>query len=227
MINVAWWKEHNNFGDCLTPVLLKRLFSIDSQWSEPENADLIGIGSYLDNLTPTYKGIIWGSGLMFPKDVVFPDAKILALRGKLTTEHTAINTVVGDPGLLCKLICPAGIKKKYYVGVIPHWNDKLTGDSFVAHEIDITQDIDKVIYEVASCKHIVSSSLHGLILADSLNIPRKWVKSPKNPGNGFKFRDYQSVFGDFITPGLWYKADPKKVDKICQSLLKVLKETIK
>ena len=45
-----------------------------------------------------------------------------------------------------------------------------------------------------SCKHIISSSLHGLICSDSLGIPNRWIKLSQLLGNDFKFKDYYSVF---------------------------------
>ena len=44
---------------------------------------------------------------------------------------------------------------------------------------------------IASCNFIISSSLHGLIAADSLNIPHVWMKiSNKIIGGNWKFNDY-------------------------------------
>ena len=43
----------------------------------------------------------------------------------------------------------------------------------------------KCIKQIADCE-IISSALHGLIAADSLNIPNKWIKlSNKLVGNNF------------------------------------------
>ena len=51
------------------------------------------------------------------------------------------------------------------------------------------EDIDK-------CDFILSSSLHGIIVADSFNIPNAWIYlTDKVIGKGFKFHDYFSAIG--------------------------------
>ena len=47
-----------------------------------------------------------------------------------------------------------------------------------------------------SCETIASSSLHGLIAADSFHIPNLWIKlSNRIIGNDFKYHDYYSSYG--------------------------------
>ena len=54
----------------------------------------------------------------------------------------------------------------------------------------------EVIDEILKCNKIVSSSLHGIVLAEAYGIPAKWEKySDDVLGNGFKFRDYLSGTG--------------------------------
>jgi len=227
-LKVAYWNTNNNFGDCLTPILLERLFGIKSEWVEPEKAEFVGIGSLLETFSKNYKGIIWGSGKMFEEsEIDLSEAKVLALRGKLTLSKTKCEcSVFGDPGLLAKLIAPTGIKKEYEFGIINHWNDKRQKYGEHNNIIDITSGIDNVILETLKCKKIVTSSLHGLILADSLGIPRLWSPSESSPGGSFKFDDYQSNFGIKLTPYKWYKIDPKKVDEINKKLINSLKSIL-
>lgn len=48
-----------------------------------------------------------------------------------------------------------------------------------------------------SCKCVLSSSLHGLIVADALGVPnRRIVLSDKIIGGDLKFDDYYSVYFD-------------------------------
>lgn len=67
--------------------------------------------------------------------------------------------------------------------------------------IDMEANPIEIIKRVAECKTIVSSALHGLILADSLNIPNAWSKASNLLiGNDYKFKDYYSVFGENFVP---------------------------
>ena len=48
---------------------------------------------------------------------------------------------------------------------------------------------------ISECECIISSSLHGLIIADSFLIPNQMVHlTDKLYGDGFKFDDYYSNF---------------------------------
>ena len=67
--------------------------------------------------------------------------------------------------------------------------------------INVSQKIDSFIKNVDQCEHIISSSLHGIITAHSLEIPSAWIYlSDKVLGHGFKFRDYASAFDTILEP---------------------------
>ncbi len=70
--------------------------------------------------------------------------------------------------------------------------------------IDPRRPPQEVVRDIASCKEVFSSSLHGLVAADSLGIPNRWVEleTPHADvaANRFKFEDYYSAFGVSRTP---------------------------
>jgi hypothetical protein len=77
--------------------------------------------------------------------------------------------------------------------------------------LDPGGDPIEMVYDAAHCERIVSSSLHGLILADALGIPTMWDPWPTDHASGFKFRDYASAYGERIEPYRWRVADQTQV----------------
>jgi hypothetical protein len=208
-LKVFWYRcgpRHGNFGDVLTPLLLD-YFDVRCEWASAESANLIGIGSICEKIPIDFSGIIWTAGnLKGAHRNRFPDARVVALRGKLTHKRTKCGPsneiMLGDGGLLCHLLAPR-VRKRYKLGIIPHYVDedhealkRVASSNGNICLIDVCDDPHAVIRRVAQCENILSSSLHGLVLADSLHIPNRWFKAFGNVlGDGFKFRDYYSVFG--------------------------------
>lgn len=213
----AYWSRcgrgQGNFGDKLTPLLLRH-FGVRCEWAPVERAELIAIGSVLEKLPEGFKGTIWSTGFMHERSRgVYPHANILALRGRLTRERVERfkpgTVALGDGALLCDLFRQPALKR-YKLGIIPHFVDAedpvvaaIARSSNEIAVIDICADAFDVIARVGECENVVSSSLHGLVLADSLGIPNRWIAlnrgSEKVIGGGFKYRDYYSVY-DIPTP---------------------------
>jgi pyruvyltransferase len=204
---------HGNFGDKITPLLLKHV-GVAVEWSPPEHAELIGVGSILEKAPTQFRGTIWTTGFMHASSRGdFPRARVLGLRGKLTLQHvghTGQKVALGDAGLLCDELVPS-VKKKHKLGIIPHFVDvhdpfvhALADGSAEARVIDICAEPRALLRSVAECENIISSSLHGLILADSLRIPNRWMELNRGAevvtGARFKFHDYYSAFGIELTP---------------------------
>ncbi|MGI6539152.1 MAG: polysaccharide pyruvyl transferase family protein [Caldicoprobacterales bacterium] len=89
-----------------------------------------------------------------------------------------VNVPLADPGLLASKLLSERRQKKYSVGIIPHFSQqqeeifaKLNRHYQNSTIIDITKPPLEVIDNIASCEYIISSSLHGLVFADSLLIP--------------------------------------------------------
>ncbi len=57
--------------------------------------------------------------------------------------------------------------------------------------IDPADEPWQVVQQIASCSRIFSQSLHGLIVADALEVPSVWLEpSASMKGGSFKFEDY-------------------------------------
>jgi pyruvyltransferase len=213
LVKTYWYINEANFGDLLTPELIKS-FGFSPVYTDKASADLLFIGSILDNVPENYSGYIIGSGLISDQPKKLPNAIILAVRGKLTREriNASNSTILGDPGLLIDRLIKERKNKEYPLGIVPHYVDKLNPKLLqIANRykneillIDVQHQPKQVIAEIDKCEFIISSSLHGLITADSLGIPNAWVSlSNKIKGGGFKFNDYASAMGMEFEPILF------------------------
>lgn len=159
---------------------------------------LLCIGSILG--VSGKNNIVWGSGFMNEKDEC-RGGKIYAVRGKyskMKLEKLGIKCpdVLGDPALLLPLIVKPSEYKKYEIGIIPHWKEtelfqKKYSSKYKVIDLN-TNNIEYVICEITSCKKILSSSLHGIIVAHAYNVPAIWIKEGYIDTDGFKFKDYFS-----------------------------------
>lgn len=158
---------------------------------------------------------VWGSGLISDKiQVKLPIGKIWSVRGPLTRKRLLEQGIdcpmaFGDPALLVSRFYRPSVVKKYKIGIIPHYKDAdndairkfAEGRSDVKvismSSYDNWREIPDIVY---SCECVISSSLHGLIVADSYQIPNVWVQfSDKLIGGTFKFLDYFSSVGRTTT----------------------------
>jgi hypothetical protein len=179
---------------------------------------------------------------------------VKAVRGKLSLDRIRSmgidteNIVLGDPGLLAvSLFNERPVQKQFRVGIIAHYVDQKEqvldrfqnrlSDSLL---ISITDTPQRVISEIKSCEVIISSAMHGLIIADGLGIPNVRVKlSDKLTGGDYKFKDYYSVYGidpcpmerrdleqltddDISTIKSEYKIQADQVNAIASDLLNVI-----
>lgn len=113
---------------------------------------------------------------------------------------------LGDTGLLTRLVYPGVVVKKYKLGIIFHFFDKNNEPIKILQarfpsEITVISPLGKpaaIVKQIKECEHIISSSLHGLIVADAFGIPnRRWVDRATMPAGeyyDFKYWDYYSSF---------------------------------
>jgi pyruvyltransferase len=207
MVAAYWWRDYPNWGDRLAPHLLRHFAHFhDIEWASMHDADVFTIGSILEHIPPEQEGFVLGSGrLNLKRDLTLnPNLHIMGLRGPLSAQYWPHgDIVIGDPGLLAdELVGPQS--RTYDLGIVPHWSDKeLAHDTrFVGHKwstivINPKDDPLTVVKQIGSCHKIVSSSLHGLIVADAFGIPRRFEQTERfdKEGGLFKFEDYSASIG--------------------------------
>jgi pyruvyltransferase len=201
-----------NVGDSMNDNLLfaisgKKLPVVNHRHKNINNDTiLIAIGSILQWATP--QTIVWGSGFISLKSVIHAQPlKIYAVRGPLTRQRVLdlgyeCPEVYGDPALLYPRYYHPPQTKKHKIGLVAHYIDRhdaqfqrlIRSGKFL--DINVKGNVNNVIAQINTCERIVSSSLHGLILADAYGIPSTWIKiTDKVIGAGFKFRDYFASVG--------------------------------
>ncbi|MBW3084563.1 hypothetical protein KEM60_00751 [Austwickia sp. TVS 96-490-7B] len=240
VIPTYWWEGHTNFGDQLTPVLLRGLGVIATH-RPVEQASVIGVGSLIQQLPSDFEGLLWGTGLIVDIPVDLPGVRGVGVRGELTRSRISCPgmPVSGDPGLLTRLLFRP-VRRRYDVGVVVHYTH--AEDARLAEmlqhtpgslRIDVTRRPWSVARDIASCRRIVTTSLHGLILADAFGIPAVWIRMPQGLyGGDFKFRDHETVARPSQERGhdldqveslahaqaLAVTADEKAVDEACERI---------
>lgn len=202
-VNAYWWDYFPNFGDLLTLELLPH-YGLAPTLHHGSRIELCGVGSLLEQLPTGFDGAVWGSGkITEDSSLSLPHAKFLAVRGTLTRDalHLPATTPLGDPGLLVSRWIPQR-RRRYTAGIVPHYTQlddpwvhelatRMGPDSTV---IDVRASPTRTIQQIASCDVILSTSLHGVVVADSYGIPALW-DTPRDTlkGGDFKFRDYEST----------------------------------
>lgn len=163
---------------------------------------------------PLYPQVyIWGTGFICyrEQDTKFykKNTTICAVRGELSKSRVEklvghkLDVPMADAGILASYLLDQVPSKKYDVGIIAHYkeqNSPVFGELLQRFPNSIFVDVRQSPYEVtcriAECKTVISSSLHGLIIADSLGIPNRHIVVSDNLlGDGFKFDDYYSAYG--------------------------------
>jgi pyruvyltransferase len=208
-IKLYYSSSKKNWGDQLSPVICKKVSGCDVVYADVTDCDMIAIGSILSRVKEHFfarKIHVWGSGFIEPVRKHKTRHYIHALRGKKSAAllTNAEVKVFGDPGLLCNLLIPNhnDIPKQFDLGIIPHYSERehpefikfMNKNPGIAF-IDVFSDTIPFLQKLASCRFILSSSLHGLIASDSLGIPNcRFILSGNIVGGDFKYEDYYSIY---------------------------------
>lgn len=224
-----WWRGKDyNFGDEITPWLFKKMCNI----SQPSPCNiklskepvLLAVGSIMR--LSSHKTSVWGSGIRNIDQSDFTKSKKYhAVRGRFTRKQLLnlgyeCPEVYGDPGLLLPRYYNPTIPKKFKLGIIPHVSEYVDIKNKYSKfkevlVIDLaTNNIEKVVNEILSCKTTVSTSLHGIITSVAYGIPTRWLKySDRITGDDIKFYDFFSSIDRDILSTFDYKNIKSDISK--------------
>ncbi|MGP5652931.1 polysaccharide pyruvyl transferase family protein [Glutamicibacter arilaitensis] len=206
-----WASETFNFGDWIGPQLIHQLTGrqpVHMRRLRKNRRVLFSVGSILGVMRRNNVDI-WGSGLIKPLTQNEIDVKrklsgikVHAVRGKLTQDHLIKNLgwdvpdVYGDPALLIPDYLPSTGVTATEVSCVPHYvhREQLIAGNPEAAIVDVRMEVANVVRQIQESKAVISSSLHGLIIAQAYDIP--WVRldvvDKPLTGGDFKFEDFYS-----------------------------------
>lgn len=210
---VFWWspadkprfgflRPKENAGDLLGPSLVDRIVRQRGlSIGDIRRPRLISIGSVLHFARDG--DTIWGSGIngKAPLSMLqFSRLDIRAVRGPLTAAVLRergfdVPEVYGDPGILTARFwpqVPSGRGGRVYV---PHMREKVSWRTALrARVVTPLQPLDRFIARIAEADVVYSTSLHGIIIAESFGIPAVLLRN-RSGETPFKYDDYYQGTG--------------------------------
>lgn len=209
-----WWDTKANFGDTIGPWLVSAMTGlrpVNSRWVRKDGPALFTVGSVIGHIQVPGEHI-WGSGLIGrPGPTKLKQlreatpAKIHAVRGKWTrgvlVEELGwpVPEVYGDPALLLPRYYEASAAKvEGKIALVPHYKHK---QDFVglscpnAVLVDVADGLESVVDQISTASVVMSTSLHGLIIAQAYGVPWVWIRIEDKQlgGDTFKFEDFFSL----------------------------------
>lgn len=212
LVHLKWWSGLN-LGDTLSPVVF--VWMLEQKGHSPmdkakKTIDFLGIGSIIG--FSSSDAVIWGSGIISQSrfDGIYKKRNsiqydIRAVRGPVTKTlleacgYDCKGVVYGDPAILMpKIYYPKTSEKKYKCSLILHHStggkERYTENY---HCIPVeTDDYKSFIDEIVASELIVSSSLHGIILAETYGVPAVLLNE-----NGFLDKQIMKFFDWYFSTG--------------------------
>lgn len=203
-----------NFGDALSARIVAWISGRDVVHVRPRQAELFALGSLMHVLAKHFsdpprrlrKPILWGTGVLNPifRREFIDHLDIRLMRGPVGAALCRIPaTEFGDPGLLAPDALGLSPAREDRIVVIPH-HSQMTDPAIRAMVerdprldlVDPRQDPAPVCAAIAGAAHVVSASLHGLIVADAYGVANTWM-DPAEQGL-MKYHDYAASIGRYM-----------------------------
>lgn len=213
-----WWDRQANFGDAVGPWLASTITgrpvvnvrSTKEHPIPPEGRATALVGSIMHMINRPNTDV-WGTGLMRPVSSSSALAKLSgvrvhAVRGHRTRDELItklgweVPEVLGDPALLLpRHLRPRSTRPASpRIVLVPHSAHRSQFKSVDPDAIDVCDvrnDLTTVVNQIANSAVCVSTSLHGLIVAQAYGVPWVWlnITDAKLGGGTFKFEDFFST----------------------------------
>ena len=212
-INLNWWHiDYNsavqNSGDWISEIVFNYMcqyYGLNPGKRVKKTRHLYAIGSILffENQDAT----VWGTGAIAEQPMNISTLihqkwmrrlDVRAVRGPKTREQLLnigirCPEIYGDPAVIMPLVyTPQKKKKSPYTLVISHYRDNRELSRECADTLCINmlgEKWEEKIDLIASADRVISSSLHGVILAEAYGVPAFLLK-PTPEFNLFKYEDY-------------------------------------
>ena len=198
-----------NLGDELGKVVIDWMLGNYKQGGVSRNTWVkkkkffLSIGSGV--LSSYQDATFWGTGvqreypamrLLFHRRL-FRKLDFRAVRGPLSRDYVIklghkCPEIYGDPAILMPLIFQPSVVKNHEYAIIPQFATEIKVRREYPAEYIIsmnTNDYKDVITQIVSCKKVVTSSLHGIILAEAYGVPAVWYRGLMKEVD-FKYLDY-------------------------------------
>lgn len=199
--------KYGNVGDIASKIFLENFLGKETSVAKKDDEKILCIGSILQNAQEG--DIIWGSGIKGSSNSFINKVNnldVYAVRGPLTLDFLRRNNIdiskvteVFDPGVFISRIYEKEIESFNSLAnesdfrIVPHYNDDLylrrkypkLADKFVSVDC-LPLDF---IASILGADKVITSSLHGIIFAESLGVPAIWL-APANGEDELKYYDY-------------------------------------
>lgn len=212
-INLNWWhteygQEQQNLGDMISPVVYDYMcdyYNLDKDKKTERTKHIYAIGSILffENQDVT----VWGTGALHELEqnmnTIFHqrilrkiDAR--AVRGPLTRKclrkvGIKCPEIYGDPAMIMPLIYRPEVERGKKILILTHLKDtndiNTLKDTNIIVRNTISSEWRDLIDLIVGAKFVITSSLHGIILAESYGVPAVLL-APKKENDLFKYKDY-------------------------------------
>lgn len=224
-VNVNYWKESSNLGDSLAPLIVN--YMLNNKKIQPDKIvektlHLYTVGSVLT--AGIQDCTVWGSGILNAKLSYRLKNRVLdvrAVRGPFTRAILmdygfVVPEIYGDPAIILPEIYTPRLKSQTTkIGLILHKDydiskieDGFDTDCDIVKLNICTENYREFIDIISSMKMVISSSLHGIIIAEVYGIPAVLLKPQVDT---LKYYDYYYGTGRLNFPVVSTLAEAKKV----------------